>query len=370
MRLWMALLALLLPGCGGDDQNGNPSPKQYGSFIKVNVKDPSAVLNLPPMILPTSAPIDTGSSLLCSTNHDQPDKYCVIVGTTITVAQGATFRAYGTKPLILLATTTFDLEGTLDVSSKHDGSATQAGAGALPASACPNTTAATVNSGGFGGSFMGKGGDGGAVDGAKGTAAPGLTAPPSMLRGGCPGGNGSTATAGSTAGVGGAGGGAVTIIAGKITVNGTIDASGAGGGGGPAQKSGGGGGGSGGMIVLDALNESAPPNVAVGSAQTIWLYANGGGGGQGGTGGTLASSGPGDDGKDPSNPMVQALGGRNFTRDGGRGGSGSAGSVQLDGDPALSATNNGGGGAGGGGAGFIHAPTMQGALVAPPTTYP
>ena len=366
----MALL-MLLPACsggGGDDGGMHPTldaRTEYGSFIKVNLKDPSAVLKMPPMTLPVDAPINTDSSPLCSTNHDQQaDKYCVIVGSTVTVAKGTTFRAYGTRPLVLLATTMFDLEGTIDVSSNHDGTATQAGAGALPASTCPNTTAATGNSGGFGGSFMGKGGDGTAVDGVKGAAAS-VSPQPMDLRGGCPGGDGSSTTVGVIP-TGGRGGGAVAISAhDKIIVNGKINASGAGGQGGPAQKSGGAGGGSGGMIVLDV----AQAGLMVGTGPDIWLFANGGGGGQGGTG-TGINIGAGDSGQESPDPMTRAPGGSNQNRDGGQGGAGSAGTLRLDGGQALNANNAGGGGGGGGGAGFIYTPNAPGAIVAPPATYP
>lgn len=365
MRPWIVLLALL-PACGDDDPKGvDAAPDvQYGSFIKVTLA--ASDVPIAPQMWTTNVDIDTDTSMLCKAPKD--GAYCMVTATDMTLANGVTLRGHGSKPLVLLATGKFDLEGTIDVSSKRDAAP---GAGAALAASCLSTMPATVNSGGFGGSFMGKGGDGGAVDGNKGVAAPALTARPMTLRGGCPGGSGSTATAGVAAGTGGAGGGVVDIIASTITVNGTINASGAGGGGGPAQKSGGGGGGSGGMIVLDV---ASPQDVTAGSNQAIWLYANGGGGGQGGTGGTVAGSGPGEDGQDPSNPAVQALGGRNTSRDGGRGGLGSAGSVQLSGgDQALSPANNGGGGAGGGGAGFIHAPDSlqaHGALVAPSATYP
>ena len=76
----MALLMLLAPlpaACGGDDGGGpttTPDAQtRYGTFLQVNLTDPSAVLNMPPTTLPST--IDTDSSPLCSTKHDQVDAF-------------------------------------------------------------------------------------------------------------------------------------------------------------------------------------------------------------------------------------------------------------------------------------------------------
>jgi hypothetical protein len=254
-----------LHGANTGDAKGDGSPDalgpEYGTFIKVGFPSPSDVPTAPLMWLSDIA-INTDGSM-CDTRNDQASRYCVIASSSITLASGKTLIAHGSKPLVLLATSTFDLEGTIDVSSKRGGTP---GAGAL--ASCPNTTPAAGNSGGFGGSFGGKGGDGGTIagtpDGTNGIAAPALPTLPTDLRGGCPGGNGSSTTAG-IAPAGGSGGGAVLIIAvDKIQMNGTINASGSGGKGGPNMKSGGGGGGSGGMIVLDS------PMIVPGTSASIW----------------------------------------------------------------------------------------------------
>ena len=340
---------------GGQDANGgdatidatpDASGPEYGTFIKVGFPSISDVPTAT-ITWTNNMTIDTDGS--CDTRNNQASRYCVIVGSSITLASGKTLTVHGSKPLVLLATSTFDLEGTIDVSSKRGGTP---GAGA--ATSCPNTTAAAGNSGGFGGSFGGKGGDGGTIagatpDGTKGIAAPALPTLPTYLRGGCPGGNGSSTTAG-TAPAGGSGGGAVLIIAvNMIQMNGTINASGAGGRGGPMIESGGGGGGSGGMIVLDT------PLIVPG-AGPIWLFANGGGGGQGGTG-SGAASGPGADGQESSAPLTVGTGGSS-SKSGGNGGDGAAG-AQAASDSGT-ASNSGGGGAGGGGAGFIRTPLIAG----------
>jgi hypothetical protein len=301
MRAWLAMF-VTVTACGYPplqdlvDANVNgdasidslpdsPMP-QFGTFIKVAFSSPSDVPTTP-LMWTSNINIDTDGSTLCDTHNNQATRYCVVAATNITLASNRTLTAHGSKPLVLLAISTFDLQGVIDVSSQQG---SLPGAGAAAATSCLNTTAAAGNSGGFGGSFGGKGGNGGAIsgttpDGIIGTPAPALAALPTELRGGCPGGTGSSTMAG-VAPVGGSGGGAVAIIAEVIQMNGTINASGAGGKGGPATQSGGGGGGSGGMIVLDA------PSIMPGTG-TPWLFANGGGGGQGGTGtGTGAGAGP------------------------------------------------------------------------------
>jgi len=311
-----------------------------------------------------AADVDTDTSSLCNKRNDQAGNYCVIAGTSITIASGMTLRAHGTKPLVLLATTMLDLEGIIDVSSKHGDP--KFGAGAKPQGSCLGTTAAMGHSGGYGGSFGGGGGMGGTPVSTSGEAA-GMPGPaielPTALRGGCPGGDGAGNIGGN--GAGGSGGGAIAIIASTIRLNGQINASGAGGLGGTGNGAGGGGGGggSGGMIVLDALLIDA------GAGSNVWLYANGGGGGQGGTG-SGTGSGAGDDGMESPDPATQAPAGGNASRSGGRGGDGSAGTSSKDGDPAMAAVNSGDGGAGGGGAGFIRAPAIAGVMFAPTPTSP
>ncbi len=363
-KLKLLLAGVLLSGCGfkagsqssGDDggldasQDG-PTSLTFGSFVKVTF-DPKDVPTAPLKITENTS-INTDSSPLCDTQNDQAARYCVVVGATIEIA--AAVSATGSKPLILLSVSSFELSGTLDISSKRGG---QVGAGAALAAACTMTTAPTAHGGGYGGSFGGAGGAGESTNTSSGgVAAPALTAF-TELRGGCPGGAGSS-DPGGMAGAGGAGGGAVDIIATSIKVSGAINASGAAGGGGTEagnKSSGGGGGGAGGMIVLDAPSVSAgttPPSV----------YANGGGGGQGGTGAD-PGKGPGADGREPTSPQAPASGGATGSRGGGAGGAGGAG-VHVDGAPGQGHVYPGGGGGGGGGVGFIRAPAFTGGDVSP-----
>jgi hypothetical protein len=363
MRSWWVVL-LTVAACGfprpqdvaDDASEVRPdAPPEFGTFVKVGFLT-SSDIPMAPVMWANNVDLNTDGSTLCNTQNNQAARYCVVVGTSITLASGATLRTHGSKALVLLATSTFDLQGTIDISSKHGD--LFPGAGAAAAISCPNQRVASGNSGGYGGSFGGQGGDGGAIDGNAGIAASALGGFPTELRGGCPGGNGNSTTAGIIP-AGGSGGGAVAIIADTIHVNGKINASGAGGLGGPAIKSGGGGGGSGGMIVLDAQS------IVPGASPNIWLFANGGGGGQGGTG-SGPGAGAGDDGQESLAPLISAVGGNNGNRSGGSGGTGSAGVRNNAGDADYT-VNSGGGGAGGGGAGFIRAPgLLTGVTIAPP----
>jgi len=278
----------------------------------------------------------TDATAKCDQHNNQAASYCVIAGTGFSIAATKTLSTHGSKPLVLLSTTTFSLSGIIDVSSGHTpGVPPAAGANS---SMCPAGLDATGSSGGYGGSFGDRGGDGQSVDGQQGAPPAALRSFPATLRGGCPGGAG--------AGPGGAGGssaGAVAIIATTIHLDGNIYASGSGGLGGPTSKSGGGGGGSGGMIVLDAFSIDG----------NGILVANGGGGGQGGTPpGTKGGSGS--VGGESMDLLVAAAGGADPGKGGGGGGAGSVGPT-LTGANASATPPIGGGGAGGGAAGFIRA---------------
>jgi len=331
---------------GGSEATPPDAQLCFGSFVRVCFNTAADVPTSPVMLGTTNIPTD--SAPVCHQHNDQATKYCVIAGTSITTLPSTILRAYGIKPLVLLSTTTADISGNIDVSSRN-GVANPVGAGANPTGSdvCTGATLAAGVSGGFGGSFGGRGGDGESKDGAQGIPSPAQASFPDKLRGGCPGGDGA-----GGGGRGGDGGGAVAIIATTIQLSGTINASGAGGHGGPATKSGGGGGGSGGMIVLDASTVSA----------TGALFANGGGGGQAGS--TTAA---GDDGGESTGPTNTAQGGNNTSNAGGSGGRGSSGANLSGANATGGSQGSGGGGAGGGGAGFIRAPGVT-TNIAPPSS--
>jgi hypothetical protein len=288
-----------------------------------------AALPTTALVVGSSMTIDTTTGC-AETTMGTAREVCVVARTMIEVATGAVLRATGTRPLILLATTSIVIAGTLDAASHRAGTA---GPGAnLPG--CPIGAAPTLaisGGGGYGGTFATVGGDGGEslTRGAKGVAPTTLLAPVS-LRGGCPG----VAGAGNHPGTGGAGGGALELVAPSIAVSGRVNASGAGGEPGVSDDSGGGGGGSGGMIVFDAAM-----HVVTGVVMTQ------GGGGGGGSGG----AGSGTPGADPTAAGVGAVPGDGYHAAGGLGGAGGAGAVAADAGDAQAGSGIGGGGGGGGG---------------------
>jgi hypothetical protein len=314
-----------------------------------------------------TSPLNTENDPRCTATVSGGDGYCVIAGTTVTINAGISVQAFGTKPLVLLASDaiTTGLLSTIDVGSHRAtmDTAEIVGAGADPtcdAGMAPATSSNT-SGGGAGGSFIGPGGKGGRGSsnnnsgGSGGVAGAIATAPVTTLRGGCAG----QAGAGASNATAGHGGGAVMLIAGRaISVDGNIDASGEGGSGGAAGLAGGAGGGAGGMIVFDA------PFIAATTASSL-IFANGGGGGEGGN--NLGQAGK--EGADP-NDTGQADGG-NRIANGGNGGRGAGGNASAEaGADGTGGSNSGGGGGGGGGTGLIKAPATAvfGSQLSPPPT--
>src|ERR1043165_9963216 len=200
MRSWIATLALLA-ACGfsssksgdvdaGDSGTADGTPPdaspQFGMLVPVVL---STYPTTPVTVDSMDLEIDTGPTSQSCDSAVKP--YCAIAGTSFVVAAGRKIRARGLRPLVLVSLTTFDLSGDVDVSSVQDG---MAGAGAVPSIYCMGVTPApmqpTGNSGGYGGSFGGKGSDGDAVNGNRGVASAFTVSWPSPLRGGCPGGSG------------------------------------------------------------------------------------------------------------------------------------------------------------------------------------
>jgi hypothetical protein len=308
----------------------------------------------------TSQTLDTSVDSVCSkvvpanASTGAPE-LCVISAATIEVVAGATLRAIGSRPLVLAASESIQVVGTIDASSKRatttPNQPESLGAGAQSAPCSPFARAVVDGqegaSGGAGGSLRGDGGGGGS--GNITTAPGGLPNPKiaklSVLRGGCRGQAGGASTGranGGAGGTGGPGGGSIYLAAGTsilIQPTGAIAVNGAGGGGG-ATEAGGGGGGSGGLLVLEA-----PTILQVGR-----LAANGGGGGGGGYFDELSNlpdlGAPGADGAVGITP---AAGGVNRSTYG----NGASGAANLT-APSSGASSPGGGGGGGGGVGRIH----------------
>lgn len=275
----------------------------------------------------TPRTIDTDNAAMCAPTAAGTTitNACVIAADSFVI--NAQLTATGSRSLVLVAASgiTINMMGVIDVSSRG----TARGAGAL--ATCVGPTVPGSGGGGAGGTFGAAGGNGGAgTGGAGGVASPAILL--SALRGGCPGQAGAGGTAVRF------GGGAVDLIASAITINGRIEANGAGGEGAAAGDRGGGGGGSGGAIVLDTMNLTFN-----GSGR---LMAQGGGGG----GGSSNNSG-GAPGGDPAMFGQSATAGTG----GGNGGPGGAGGSSSAGSPGTAGSGNSGGGGGGGGAGYIRA---------------
>lgn len=285
--------------------------------------------------------IDTASSPECAPlTLTSGGTLCVVFARSITVEEGVTLRAFGPRPLALVAAGVVTIRGTIDVSSKRLVPA-EPGAGSRT---CVHQQAPGNDAGGgggaAGGSMAARGGDGGAgdTDGAGAATQRGLSGaitaqPATTLVGGCHGQTGGNGD--EPGGNGGLGGGAVYVRGASVLFasGSAVRAAGAGGTGGGADA-GGGGGGSGGVIYLETplLTPSG------------LLLATGGGGGQGGTGTGGGQSG---ESGDDATTTAAAAGGDMAMR----GGNGGAGATENTGNAGSEATAGGGGG--GGGTGYV-----------------
>jgi hypothetical protein len=358
-----ALALMLASGCSSLFGIGNPTPAIDAALpsCPVGAYDPCAhQMAYGPLTFSADTTIDT--ALDCSFVLYDPDvgSACVMFATDVSIA--ATVKGAGARPLVIAATGTITIAGTVDVSSHLSPQIT--GAGANDASCVPKhaaTSDSNGSGGGAGGTFGGKGGDGGSgAGGAPGIAAD-VTATPGFPRGGCIGdGTDRNGTTGGGAGVGLSGGG-VWLVAGAaidVATTGRVLANGSGGGGGGGFQGlgggGGGGGGSGGFVRL------AAPTITVAGG----VFANGGGGG-GGTDSATTTATAGADGGTSSQPATGGTGAAT-------GGSGGAGTTLAGTNGGSSKNTGGGGAAGGGGAGIIQlaAPSLvtTGATISPPSS--
>jgi hypothetical protein len=325
-------------------------PGQPGDLLREACADVHAPRTLGDLVVDTD--IDAP---MCELDFKSP--YCMISGTTITILPGTTVSAVGSRPLVLVALDSIDVEGTIDVSSHRDATEVIGSAADDPRCAAGDGLAdAAGGTGGAGGALQFAGGAGGAVGSSPGgSVAPGLTT--ADLHGGCRGGAG-----GSFFSVGGGArghsGGAVYLIApSTITLGATarILANGEGGGKGGSGGGGGGGGGSGGLIGIDA------PTIQL--ANGALLLAEGGGGGGGDD---LAANAR--DGADAA--ATTAATGGTATAPAGSGGDGSLGGNGQAGQPGPPAptSSTGGGGGGGGASGYVllYGAVVGSARISPP----
>ncbi len=321
----------MIDGSGSGSDGSGSGDCVGGGLAKICLRTPVAAT----WTVDTATTFDTGVE--CDyTLALASGSVCVKQATDVSISD--TLGVIGALPLVIVADHMLSVTGTIDVSSARGGRGPGADSQACAAGSAGGTEGSNAptagGGGGAGGSFTGAGGMG--SDGSKPGGMPGATIAADTLHGGCVGSRGGNQQA-HLGGAPGDGGGAVYLIAGDtISIDGAIDASGAGGGGGDL-KAGGGGGGSGGMIGLDA------PHVRV--SASAQLFANGGGGGEGGD-----AINVGADGGQSAQATTAATGGSGSTS-GGDGGDGSVGAT-LTGNAGNPRTSGGGGG-GGGGAGAI-----------------
>jgi hypothetical protein len=314
--------------------------------------------------------IDTGSNCDSVIAQTGGPAICVRAFTNISIAQGATLRAVGTRALALVATNGFTVDGTIDVSANGpNGGPAVAGPGAPVVTGAGGnggdgtTDDASVGGGGAGAGTTGAAGSTPIAQGAGGTAGASIGNPTlSPLVAGATGGRNGAPTASNRVAAGGLGGGALQLVACHTFTLGAsalVDASGSGGEGGPGATSllapgGGGGGGSGGGVLIEAASVSIGGSVG----------ANGGAGGGGGLhGSTPATTGlSGAPGADGSPGTTVAVGGDGPAESGAGGAGGVLAIAPAVGEaPAVS---TGAGGGGGGAVGRIRINVRSGATPA------
>lgn len=257
---------------------------------------------------------------------------CVVVADNVTIDEGAELRVTGGRILVVLASGTIMIHGTLDVGARMAGPGAGGGQEGASDSDAPGVCGGGRgfhedvyhDSGGGGGGHGAPGGHGSDVDGADPGRAGDVAGNRELdpITAGCGGGGG------SAGGCGGAGGGAVQLSSSISVIVGATGIVRAPGGGGDGGTEGAGGGGAGGGILIEA------PEIEI---QGI-IAANGGGGG----------SGDGDgDGSDGLDSEDRAPAGTNTGSFGGEGGRGGAGETTETGENAPAVTYDGGGGGGG-----------------------
>jgi len=195
---------------------------------------------------------------------------------SLTLANGANITVIGNPDLVIAARNNMDIEGTVNVNAIRGSGF---GSGDFP----PSTPCGGSGGGGSYGGLGGAGGDGTASGGIYGSAD--LS---SDLLHGSPGGDSSFPSCGSHT-TGGAGGGAVGLVAlGSLTINGLVTANGAAPSGpDPLTDQGGPGGGSGGAVLLmspdlSLANQSVISAKGGNGGNSSFTDGDGGGGGGGG----------------------------------------------------------------------------------------
>ena len=275
-------------------------------------------------------------------------KVGVYVARSMTILAGKSLTVEGSHPLVFIALDTITIAGSLNGNSRSEvgiaggqsrqGQTPQRAKGAGPGGGGAGTDLTASG----GGSYCGIGGAGGAESGpaASGGAAYG-NAEITPLAAGSAGGD-----------IGGAGGGAIQLVAGNaiaIAATGVVQAGGGGGGFGGIRTQNAAGGGSGGSILLESLAVTVDGTLA----------ANGGGAGAGTSNGVGAPPPEDPGGADSTANATPAAGGKKGVGPS-SGGDGSAGTAVNGTAGSFTAVDNNAAGGGGGGAGRIRINTKSG----------
>jgi hypothetical protein len=358
-------VAVFVAGCsftahGGGNNPGDDVDAPVGGEMQVSDVctawtfapadfDPCAIM-LPgdvPALGPGNYILNSDSGMLEGPNVSIALPYASVNGIGVvsvhgfTVPTGVVLRVEGTKAIAISVWGTLTIAGAVDASSRANNGAVT-GAGANPA-ACMTSIGgngaanSSGDGGGGGGGYQaagGKGGNGADITNSGGTAGA-MRAAPTIVQGGCRGGNAPAGDGGNPGDAGPGGGGIALVARDALNLAGLVHAGGAAGTGGSTSKTGGGGGGSGGMIRLEAKT--------IDFATGAILAANGGQGGGGCNGGTAKN---GVDGTPAATEPAQGNSESNGT-DGGGGGW----RDRPIGNSASQASDGGGGG--GGGVGYI-----------------
>src|SRR5512143_2415577 len=128
----------------------------YGTaLVRVCLTRPTA----PVQLTGADTSIDTDSTACAPLEAGGSTDACVLLGTTVAIDATGKLIAHGTRPLVIVASDTITVDGTIDVASHRGGAI---GPNADP-TACVAGTAPTYGNsggGGYGGSHGTKGGNG------------------------------------------------------------------------------------------------------------------------------------------------------------------------------------------------------------------
>lgn len=349
-----ALAGCLLGACsfaggapGSDDGvRGIDAPTCAWLFTPKHVADPCALASSEQAVLNDAVINGDDPGFDTITNADEIETAQWVVGS---LEINGTVQVVGARPLQIVSLSTISIVGVLEVGGALVTNAAGANDPVLCADGAgspgedDNNGAAGGGGGGFG--QPGARGENGDVDEGDSIGGDGGESASVSFRGGCPGGRGGDADAG-TGGAGGRGGGAVHLVARQaITLADDAFISAGGGGGAPGvnrSDAAGGGGGSGGYVGIEAMT--------IELGDTSFIGSNGGGGG----GGTSTSDN-GETAGAAGNPSAIPAAGGDGARSNGDDGGGDGGDGGAIGAPALEPDSNpvGASGGGGGGVGII-----------------